>query len=175
MTNPFGRSAAQALVAGIGRRDFVRAAALIGAGTGVAGVAAACSHDAAPPASNAAAAEPITVLQPGQGDTPGDHYLQSTPDQVLWGYVPNVHATPVMQMQSGQTVTIDGDIVDIDKARESAVYTFDPIKVRCDENNVIRWQHDKTSKDRFIFHVKDVNKYPSAMTKAMKSLLMKLP
>src|SRR5690606_37916650 len=29
------------------------------------------------------------------------------PDQVLGGYVPTVHATPVMQMRSGQTVTID--------------------------------------------------------------------
>jgi len=38
---------------------------------------------------------------------PGDHYLGSQPDQVLWGYVPTVHAQPVLQMRSGQTVTID--------------------------------------------------------------------
>ncbi|MEV3902374.1 acetamidase/formamidase family protein [Mycobacterium sp. NPDC050551] len=107
MTESLARTAAQTLVAGIGRRDFVRAAALLGAGTGVAGVAAACSHDSASPSSNAALAGPVTVLQPGQGDTPGDHYLQSNPDQVLWGYVPNVHATSVMQMRSGETVTID--------------------------------------------------------------------
>lgn len=108
MDNTFARHAAQVLTAGIGRRDFVRAAALIGAGTGVAGVAAACSHDA-PSATptGAAVTGPIEVLQPGQGDTPGDHYLQSAPDQVLWGYVPNVHATPVMQMRSGETVTVD--------------------------------------------------------------------
>lgn len=38
---------------------------------------------------------------------PGDHYLGSEPDQVLWGYVPTVHAQSVLQMRSGQTVTID--------------------------------------------------------------------
>ena len=38
---------------------------------------------------------------------PGDHYLSSEPDQVLWGYVPTVHAQSVLQMKSGQTVTID--------------------------------------------------------------------
>lgn len=107
MTESLGRTAAQNLVAGIGRRDFVRVAALLGAGTGVAGVAAACSHDGATPPGNAAVSGPVTVLQPGQGDTPGDHYLPSNPDQVLWGYVPNVHATAVMQMRSGETVTID--------------------------------------------------------------------
>lgn len=107
MTESLGRTAAQTLVAGIGRRDFVRVAALLSAGTGVAGVTAACSHDGASPPSNAAVSGPVTVLQPGQGDTPGDHYLPSNPDQVLWGYVPNVHATAVMQMRSGQTVTID--------------------------------------------------------------------
>ncbi|MDO3637641.1 acetamidase/formamidase family protein [Mycolicibacterium arseniciresistens] len=107
MTESLARTAAQTLVAGIGRRDFVRAAALLGAGTGVAGVAAACSHDVASAPSNAAVTGAVTVLQPGQGDTPGDHYLPSTPDQVLWGYVPNVHATAAMQMRSGETVTID--------------------------------------------------------------------
>lgn len=47
------------------------------------------------------------ILQPGQGRIKGDSYLSSTPDEVLWGYVPTVHATPVMTMRSGRTVTID--------------------------------------------------------------------
>jgi acetamidase/formamidase len=49
----------------------------------------------------------IDVVQPGQGHLGGDLYLSSLPDQVLWGYVPTVHASPVLQMRSGQTVTID--------------------------------------------------------------------
>lgn len=103
MDDSTARNAVQTLIGGIGRRDFVRAAVLLGAGSGV----AACSHSAGAPAAGNTATEAVAVLQPGQGDTPGDHYLGSEPDQVLWGYVPNVHATPVMQMRSGQTVTID--------------------------------------------------------------------
>ncbi|GLE52223.1 acetamidase [Mycobacterium montefiorense] len=47
------------------------------------------------------------ILQPGEGNIAANHYLQSTPDQVLWGYVPNVHAKPLLQMKSGETITID--------------------------------------------------------------------
>lgn len=103
------REVAEALYRGIGRRDFVRAVAAVGAGASVAGVASACSSGGmtASEGSQSAAAASFTILQPGQGDPEGDHYLQSTPDAVLWGYVPNVHAAPVMQMASGQTVTID--------------------------------------------------------------------
>ena len=39
----FARHAAEALWTGLGRRDFLRAVAAVGAGTGVAGIAAACS------------------------------------------------------------------------------------------------------------------------------------
>ncbi|WP_137144220.1 acetamidase/formamidase family protein [Mycolicibacterium sp. CR10] len=105
VTPEAGREAAQRLWAGIGRRDFLRAVGAVGAGAGVAGVASACSS--AGSSSQAPSATRLAILQPGQGDPAGDHYLQSTPDQVLWGYVPNVHAASVMQMASGQTVTID--------------------------------------------------------------------
>ncbi|MGV9801720.1 acetamidase/formamidase family protein [Mycobacterium sp. NPDC003449] len=90
----------------MGRRGFLQTAAL---GFGVTAVAAGCSGES--PSPPVAAAEvpysTITVLQPGQGDRGGDHYLSSLPDQVLWGYVPTVHAAPVLRMRSGQTVTID--------------------------------------------------------------------
>lgn len=100
-----GCTTAKALLAGIGRREFVRAVAVMGAGAGAVGVAASCSRAGSGPAPGSAG--DIKVLQPGHGDKPGDHYLQSTPDQVLWGYVPNVHAAPALQMRSGETVTID--------------------------------------------------------------------
>lgn len=89
---------------GFGRRGFLQTAVV---GVGATAVAAACARDT----SSATTADPpyasIPVLQPGQGDRSGDHYLSSLPDQVLWGYVPTVHATPVLRMRSGQTVTID--------------------------------------------------------------------
>jgi acetamidase/formamidase len=104
----FARTAAETIVEGIGRRDFVRAVAAMSAGAGVAGIASACSSgQSGSPASAEASAEGFTVLQPEQGDIAGDHYLMSTPDQVLWGYVPNVHADAAMRMRSGETVTID--------------------------------------------------------------------
>jgi acetamidase/formamidase len=106
--NEFARSAATTLLNGIGRRDFVRAVAVVGAG---ASVVTACGSGSSGPAASSAPAtggtEGFTVLQPGQGDVSGDHYLQSLPDEVLWGYVPNVHATPVITMRSGETVTVD--------------------------------------------------------------------
>ena len=102
------RQAAETLWTGLGRRDFMRAIAAVGAGAGVAGVAAACSSGSSTSGqSPSATAASFSILQPGDGDPVGDHYVQSVPDEVLWGYVPTVHADPVLRMASGQTVTID--------------------------------------------------------------------
>ncbi|MEE3852215.1 acetamidase/formamidase family protein [Gordonia sp. LSe1-13] len=98
------------IIKGIGRRDFFRAAAALGAGAGVAGLTTACGGDGggAPATTTSSGVSTFAgVLQPNQGDRPGDHYLPSSPDDVRWGYVPSVHADPVMRMQSEQTVTID--------------------------------------------------------------------
>ena len=93
--------AAETIAKGIGRRRFVQAVAALSAGAGV----AACASPTG--AGGGASATANEILQPGAGPMPGDHYLGSQPDQVLWGYVPTVHAQPVLQMQSGQSVTID--------------------------------------------------------------------
>ncbi|MCV7349937.1 acetamidase/formamidase family protein [Mycobacterium parmense] len=97
------RIARDTLVEGLGRRGFVRAIAALGAGAGVAGFTAGCVK-------NGSAAAPrgdVGVLQPGRGAVEGNHYLASAPDQVLWGYVPNVHAAAVLRMRSGETITVD--------------------------------------------------------------------
>jgi acetamidase/formamidase len=101
----FARIAAETISKGIGRRDFVRVVAAMSAGAGLAAAAGACSTRNT--VQNTGSATDFEILQPEQGDITGDHYLRSMPDQVLWGYVPTVHATPVMQMRSGQTVTVD--------------------------------------------------------------------
>ena len=49
----------------------------------------------------------LAALQPGVGDIPGNHYIESTPDSILWGYVPSVHDDPVLRMKSGETVTME--------------------------------------------------------------------
>lgn len=56
-----------------------------------------------------------------------------------------------------------------------SIFTFDPIRVRCDDGGVTEWAHDANSKNRFIFHVCDTAHYQSAITYAMKSLLLSLP
>ena len=93
--------AAETISRGIGRRRFVQAVAALSAGAGVASCASPTG------AGNGASANAGEILQPGGGPMPGDHYLGSPPDQVLWGYVPTVHAQSALQMRSGQTVTID--------------------------------------------------------------------
>jgi hypothetical protein len=103
MDEGFARSAREIIVEGVGRRDFVKAVAAVGAGVGVAGLAGGCARSG----SAASALSDVKVLQPGQGTVEGNHYLQSTPDQVLWGYVPNVHATAVVRMKSAETITVD--------------------------------------------------------------------
>jgi hypothetical protein len=76
---------------------------------------------------------------------------------------------------AGYAVSRDGKIIFPDQMSDLPVFTFDPIKARCDDSGVIEWTHDESSESRFIFHVQDRDNYQSAMTKAMKSLLMSLP
>ncbi|GFG55530.1 acetamidase [Mycolicibacterium agri] len=106
MDKSFAQAAAETIARGIGRRDFVRAMAAVGAGAGLSAVASACSSSDTPTAT-VASTSTFEVLHPDHGDIAGDHYLKSEPAQVLWGYVPTVHATPVMRMRSGQTITLD--------------------------------------------------------------------
>lgn len=49
----------------------------------------------------------VVILQPGRGELPGDHYLPSTPDTVLWGRLPCGADAPVLRIAAGDTVTID--------------------------------------------------------------------
>jgi acetamidase/formamidase len=85
------------LVERLGRRGFLRVAAVLGGGT----VAAGMSGPAA------AVTMPREILQPGVGPIHGQHYLPSLPDQVRWGYVPSTDAAPSLRMRSGETVTVD--------------------------------------------------------------------
>jgi acetamidase/formamidase len=95
MTEP--NTARETLIEGLGRRDFLRAAAVVG----TAGVAAPAL------ATPAAASSSREILQPGKGPIHGKHYLRSTPDAVRWGYVPALGSDPVLRIRSGETITID--------------------------------------------------------------------
>lgn len=101
-----GRASAETLVSALGRRRFLQAALGVGAGSALAaGSAVPASASAARP--RRSSGRYSGVLQPGRGRIPGDVYLGSDVDDVLWGYVPSVHAGAVARVRSGQTVTID--------------------------------------------------------------------
>ncbi|MHA7276398.1 hypothetical protein ACX80O_07715 [Arthrobacter sp. Hz1] len=117
MNDSFNREAAEALVKGLGRRRFMGVVAAFGtlaAATGCtsqavgASSAGTASASASGTGGNTASSGGFgQILQPNSGTTRGDAYLASTPEDVLWGYVPTVHASPVLSIRSGQTVTID--------------------------------------------------------------------
>ena len=93
----------EALSDGIGRRDLFRAAGAIGAG------AIAPAWMLSPGVEDAAAATDgpgPPVLQSGRGRRVG-HYVTSTPDTVMWGFLPNRDARPVRTVRSGELVTFD--------------------------------------------------------------------
>ena len=59
-------------------------------------------------AERAAATEPaVPILQPGEGERPGDVYLPATPGTTLWGRLPCASDAPVLSVEPGSTVTID--------------------------------------------------------------------
>ena len=47
------------------------------------------------------------ILQPGVGPIDSRHYLASGPETITWGWLPNRASTPVLTVDSGDTVTID--------------------------------------------------------------------
>ncbi|OZD40006.1 hypothetical protein CH252_29625, partial [Rhodococcus sp. 06-1477-1B] len=49
----------------------------------------------------------VPILQPGVGPIPGAHYLRATPDTVLWGRLPCASDAAVLEISSGESVTID--------------------------------------------------------------------
>jgi acetamidase/formamidase len=99
------RDVRQALMRGLGRRAFLRAATVVGGIAGLSSVApGAQAARAKGPAPDPAPGE---ILQPGRGPIHGRHYLPSLPDQVRWGYVPATSSDPVLRIRSGDTVTVD--------------------------------------------------------------------
>jgi hypothetical protein len=106
-------------------------------------------------------------------------YLKGTKDEALLSKVGSMYrhmwCTAGFLHAAGYTVSRGGQIIPHNEKHAQPIFTFDAIKVKCDDNGVTRWAHDDSSKDRFIFHVRDTDSYQSAMTFAMKSLLTALP
>jgi len=76
---------------------------------------------------------------------------------------------------AGYTIAADGKTPKRDAKTDAAVFSFDPIRIINMGPGGNEWTPDPSSTERFIFHVRDTDDYESAMTKAMKALLTKLP
>ena len=94
--------------------------------------------------------------------------------QKYYDEVRGMYSTASFVHAAGKTVTSEGEILPLEAAGERAVYEFIPIDVRCDENGITEWQKAKGSTDRYIFHVRDMDKYPKAMGKALRSMMLEL-
>jgi hypothetical protein len=76
---------------------------------------------------------------------------------------------------AGKTVTSDGEVVPLQAAKEAAAYHFVPIDVHCDANGITQWRKADEPTTRYIFRVRDKDRYAKAMIKALKSVLLELP
>lgn len=47
------------------------------------------------------------MLQPNEGPLDAKHYLASTAETVIWGWLPTAQTPPVLKMRSGETLTVD--------------------------------------------------------------------
>jgi hypothetical protein len=106
-------------------------------------------------------------------------YLKNSNDEALLARVGSMYrhmwCTGGFLHAAGCTVSRDGRTAPLDGTSDFPVFTFDAITVTCADSGVTKWEHDGNSKNRFIFHVRDTDNYRSAITTAIKSLLMTLP
>lgn len=93
---------------------------------------------------------------------------QSGKDRNMWCTAGFFHA-------AGYTILSDGATPGRDAGTNDAVFSFDPIRITGMDPGGNEWEPDPNSTRRFIFHVRDPEHYGSAVTHAMKSLLVTLP
>jgi hypothetical protein len=82
----------------------------------------------------------------------------------------NMWSTAGFFHAAGLAVSTDGSVGPLGTVA-SPVYSFDPIRVRCGADGITEWSPDPSSKNRSIFHVRDIGRYPGAMTTALLGLL----
>jgi hypothetical protein len=92
----------------------------------------------------------------------------SQQERNMWSVVSFLHV-------AGLTVTTTGEVVPMKAAGDSAVYAFQPVRISCNENAVATWQPASRSANRYMFMVRDLEHYQSAMTRALRTLLTALP
>lgn len=93
---------------------------------------------------------------------------QAAKDRNMWCTAGFFHA-------AGYTITYDGATPRRDTGAGDAVFSFDPIRLLGAGPDGSDWTPDPNATNRFIFHVRDTQRYGPAATQAMKTLLGTLP
>jgi hypothetical protein len=86
----------------------------------------------------------------------------------------NMWSTAGFLHAAGLAVSANGAVAPLD-AVASPAYSFEPVRVRCGADGITEWSPDPGSRDRFIFRVRDIGRYPAAMTAALTTILRALP
>lgn len=87
----------------------------------------------------------------------------------------NMWCTAGFLHTAGKTVTQDGKIVSLEDLGIKPVFSFEPIKINCQNTGFTQWNITEEQTNRFIFRINDLDNYQQAMTSAMRSLLSTLP
>jgi hypothetical protein len=83
----------------------------------------------------------------------------------------NMWSTAGLMHSAGLSVSRDGRLLPLGQAGVEPVYEFQPIRVRASDGGLTDWQADAAARDRYIFHVRDTQRYAAAMTAALRTLL----
>jgi len=86
----------------------------------------------------------------------------------------NMWCTAGFFHMAGLAVAGSGLVGGRNDAQAKPVYAFDPVRVRCGADGITRWSPDPHPRGRFLFHIRDHDRYPAAMTEALGELLSSL-
>jgi len=87
------------------------------------------------------------------------------------GRLRNMWSTAGFFHMAGLSVAVSGLVGAGDNTQPPAVYTFDPVRVKCGADGVTHWSPDPRSRTAFFFSRRDLDRYPAAMTAALGALL----
>ncbi len=86
----------------------------------------------------------------------------------------NMWSTAGLLHSAGLTVACDGRIVPLGQAGVEPVYEFQPIRVSAGDDGLTEWHADAAAGNRYIFHIRDTQRYAAAMTAALRALLLSM-
>jgi hypothetical protein len=102
-------------------------------------------------------------------------YLNGEPEQDILNQFGNEYrnmwCTAGFLHAANKKVTLEGEIVSED-SKENSVFSFIPIEVSCNDKGLTTWKPDRSSKNRYILQIDDLDNYQKAMTLALKNLLL---